>query len=67
MTTRDLDRLVSKTELNPVNKQVLREVRKAVMSGRAGDAVIGEADWMIGMVSRGGSGMRFHFSFKKVS
>lgn len=65
-TTRDLDRLVSKTNLNPVAKKVLREVRVAMMSGRASDPVVGDAEWSIGIVSRGGSDFRYRFSFKKV-
>ena len=66
MTIRELDRLVSRTDLNPVNKQVLREVRQGIMNGRVGDAKIGVADWEVGMFSRGGSDVRFRFSFKKV-
>lgn len=65
-TTRDLDRLVSKTELNPVSKKVLREVRVAMMSGRASDPEVGQADWTIGFVSRGGSDIRWRFALKKV-
>lgn len=65
-TTRELDRLVSKTHLTPVSKQALREVRKAVMSGRTGDPDTGEAEWSIGIVTKGGSDVRFRFSFKKV-
>lgn len=66
MTTRELDRLVSRTSLTPTSKQVLREVRHAVISGRAADPAIGESSWSVGIVSRGGStGFRYTFSFKK--
>ena len=64
--TRQLDRLVSKTELTPTTKQTLREVRKAVLSGRSTDPVVGDVDWEIGIVTRGGSSMAFRFSMKKV-
>lgn len=66
MTIRDLDRLVSRTELNPVSKQALREVRQGVMSGRVSDAEVGEAEWRIGLCSRGGSDVKFVFSFKRI-
>lgn len=65
-TTRDLDRLVSRTNLTPVSKKVLREVRVAMMTGRASDPTVGEAEWSIGVVSRGGSSFRYRFSLKKV-
>ncbi len=63
---KDLDRLVSKTNLTPVSKQALREVRKAVISHRAGDATVGESEWKIEIETRGGSTARFRFSMKKV-
>ncbi len=66
METKDLDRLVSKTHLTPVSKQALREVRRAMVAGRSGNPEIGEADWQIGIVTRGGSSARFRFSMKKV-
>lgn len=64
--TKELDRLVSKTELSPISKQALREVRKAVVSGRATDPKVGDVDWEVGIVTRGGSSMVFRFSMKKV-
>ena len=33
MDTRDLDRMVTKTELNPFVKMALRRVRKAIEAG----------------------------------
>ena len=66
-TIRDLDRLVSKTELTPVTKTALRGVRRAILTGLASDPEEGEAEWRIGITSRGGNAMRFHFSFKKVT
>lgn len=66
MTIRELDRLVSKTELSPTAKQALREVRHGLMTGRVSDPEVGEAEWKIGVESRGGSDMRFVFSFKRI-
>lgn len=66
MEIKDLDRLVSKTHLTPVSKQALREVRKAVVSGRSTDPEVGEVEWQIGIMTRGGSSARFRFSMKKV-
>lgn len=65
-TIRDLDRLVSRTELNPVSKTALKGVRRAIISGLASDPEEGKAEWRIGITSRGGNAVRFHFSFKKV-
>ena len=65
-TTRDLDRLVSRTDLNPVSKKALREIRVAVLTGRATDPTVGDAEWTIGIVSRGGSDFRYRFALKKV-
>jgi len=64
MTTRDLDRLISKTELTPLNKRALRRLRKAVIAGKTGDPDIGTASWRIG-VETDGSGYTVSFSFKK--
>jgi len=65
MTIRDLDRLVTKTELTPVSKTALKEVRKAVMSGRCGDTNIGRASWSITLDTSSGSGVKMNFSFKR--
>ena len=65
-TIRDLDRLVSKTELTPVTKTALRGVRRAIISGYAEDPTEGKANWSIEILSKGGRTVRFRFSFKKV-
>ncbi len=66
MTTRELDRLVSRTDFNPSTKRALKEVRQAIMTGYATDPEIGEMEWQIGIATRGGYSARFHFSMKKV-
>lgn len=65
MTIRELDRLVSKTDMNPLAKQGLRAVRKAVMSGRCGNPEIGTGTWSVSMTSIGGSPIKMSFSFKR--
>jgi hypothetical protein len=66
LAIRDLDRLVSKTELHPASKRALKEVRRAVMTGVATDADSNKAEWRVGITSVGGTVVHFKFSFKKV-
>lgn len=66
MTIQELDRLVSKTDLTPVAKQALREVRRGVMTGRVGDPEVSTAEWKVGYESRNGQSLRFVFSLKRV-
>lgn len=66
LAIRELDRLVSKTEINPVSKRALKEVRRAVMTGVATDADQNKAQWRIGISTVGGTVVHFSFSFKKV-
>ena len=65
MTVRELDRLVTKTEMTPLSKKGLRHVRRAVMTGKTGDPEIGSASWSIALDSYSGTGMRVSFSFKR--
>lgn len=65
MTERDLDRLVSKTEMNPLSKKALRQVRKAVVSGRVGDPNVGSAHWSVSFDNTVGSQVKMSFSFKR--
>lgn len=60
LTIPALDRLVSKTEMTPVSKQALRHVRKAVLSGRVEDPVLGNGYWEVAM-----SGSRLRFTLRK--
>lgn len=65
MTIRELDRLISRTEMTPLSKQGLKAVRKAVVSGRCGDPEMGSGTWSVSMTSIGGSPVRMNFSFKR--
>ena len=47
MDTRDLDRLVSKTELNPFAKMALRRVRKAIESGDVTAFSVSKKKWSV--------------------
>lgn len=60
MDTRDLDRLVSKTELTPASKRALRHVRSRAMSGVLHDPVVGNGYWEVAM-----DGARLRFSLRK--
>lgn len=65
MTIRELDRLVSQTEMTPLNKMALRRVRKAVTSGQVGDVQSGSATWSVSFDTDGGSQVTMSFSFKR--
>lgn len=67
MTIRDLDRLVSKTEMTPTSKTMLRRVRKAVMSGQVVDSQQRKGTWTVALDSDGGSKVTMSFSFKRDS
>lgn len=65
MTVSDLDRLVSRTELTPVSRRGISTVRRAVVSGRCGDAIMGRGHWSVAIDSDGGSRVTMSFSFRK--
>lgn len=64
-TIQTLDRLVSKTELTPTSKQLLRKVRKAVMAGNASDPVIGNYQWTIEVDTFEGQTVRMSFKMRR--
>lgn len=61
MTIRELDRLVSKTEMDPMTKLMLRHVRKMVYRGRTGEVEVREFSWTVPV---DGDGAAFRFQFK---
>jgi len=65
MTVRDLDKLVTKTEISPASKRALKEVRRAVQTGIVGDPVVGHASWAIAIDTAKGVPVRMVFSFKR--
>ena len=67
MTIRDLDRLVSRTQLTQQSKMALRRVRRHVQSGEVGDAVIGKATWSVSIDNEEGQPLTMNFSFKRIA
>ncbi len=67
MTVSEFDRLVSKTDVNEVNKGAISVVRKAVMSGSCGNAEVGRGVWSIAIDTSAGRQVRMSFNFKRVS
>ena len=65
MTVSDLDRLVTKTELTPLSKRMLREVRKVVLSGTVVEPEIGRASWSVSVDTEKGQPVTVRFSFRK--
>lgn len=66
MNVRELDRLVSKTELNPASKLMLRTVRQSVMRGKVrAPAQVGRYNWTVVVEGFGGQGAKFTFSLKR--
>jgi hypothetical protein len=65
MTVSDLERLVTKTEVTPATEVALNAVRKAIVSGRCGDAVVGRGKWSVALYTGTGNGVKMNFSFKR--
>lgn len=65
MTIQELDRLISKTELTPYTKQVLRKVRKAILSGQSAHPIIGNYTWRVEVDNTEGQPQRFTFSMRR--
>ena len=64
MDVRDLDRLISKTELTPTSKMMLKAVRKSVMRGRVAGPFMSDYKWSI--ISQDfGQGAKITFSLKR--
>lgn len=68
MNVRELDRLVSKTDLTPTSKLMLRTVRRSVMRGKVrAPARIGRYNWTVIVEGFGGQGAKFTFSLKRTA
>jgi hypothetical protein len=65
MTVQDLDRLITKTELNPVSKKALRAVRTAVMTGSVGEPDVNQLHWSIKIQADGGYPVKMTFGFRR--
>lgn len=64
MDTRDLDRLVTKTELNPFVKIALRRVRKAVEAGEVTSFSISKHSWSVKVADPRGLSCTWTFTLK---
>jgi hypothetical protein len=64
METRDLDRLVSQTSLNPFVKIALRRVRKAIASGDVSGFSIDKHKWSVRVVDPAGLSCTWTFSLR---
>lgn len=65
MTVQELDRFISKTELNPASKRALKAVRSSIQSGTAGEPGINSIEWSVGIQTEGGYPARMTFSWKR--
>lgn len=65
MDTRELDRLINLTEMTPVNKTVLRQLRKSVMSGRVDGPFLSKYHWTVTVVGAGAF-QRVTFALRRV-
>lgn len=64
MDTRDLDRLVTKTELNPFVKMALRRVRRAVEEGNVTGFYISKHSWSVRVADPKGLSCTWTFTLK---
>lgn len=63
--TRELDRLISKTELSPFVKMALRRVRKAITSGDVSGFSIDKHKWSVRVVDPAGLSCTWTFSLRE--
>lgn len=65
MDTRELDRLVSKTELNPLVKMALRRVRRAVERGDVSGFQVNRNQWSVRVDDPNGLSCTWTFYLRK--
>lgn len=65
MDTRDLDRLVSRTELSPLVKIALRRVRKAIDAGEVESFSISKNSWSVRVANPKGLSCTWTFYLRK--
>lgn len=64
MDTRDLDRLVSKTDLSPMVKLALRRVRRAIEAGDVSGLTVSKRSWSIRVADPNGLNCTWTFYLK---
>lgn len=65
MDTRTLDRLVTRTELTPASKKMLRVVRQSIMKGRVKGPMMSDYTWTVLVQGFAGQGAKFTFKLKR--
>ena len=64
MDTRDLDRIMTKTELSPFVKIALRRVRRAITEGNVTEFSINKHSWSVSVADPKGLSCRWTFTMK---
>lgn len=64
MNTRDLDRLVSRTDINPFAKMALRRVRRAISEGNVTSYSISKHSWSVRVANPKGLSCTWTFTLK---
>lgn len=64
MDTRDLDRMVTKTDMNPFVKMALRRVRRAIAEGEVTEFSISKHKWSVKVADPKGLSCRWTFTLK---
>jgi hypothetical protein len=62
--TRELDRLISKTELNPFVKIALRRVRKSIANGSVTGLTVSKRSWSVRVADPKGLECTWTFTLK---
>jgi hypothetical protein len=65
MNTRELDRLVSKTELSPLVKVALRRVRRAIERGDVSGFTMSKNSWSVRVYDPNGLSCTWTFYLRK--
>jgi hypothetical protein len=65
MNTRELDRLVSKTELSPLVKVALRRVRRALERGDVTGLTVNKNSWSVRVADPAGLSCTWTFYLRK--
>ena len=65
MTLKELDRLITKTDMNEVSKKAMRYVRSAVEHGKCGPLKLKPDAWSVVLENEYGNQLTMSFSFRK--
>lgn len=65
MSIKELDRLVTKTEITEASKKALKHVRTAVLCGKCEEPTVATRGWRVAFENEYGLPVRLSFSFKE--